>query len=180
MDSLNSIEKADGINSSIQATLDRIDSLRGDWTGRGKGGFPTIARFEYLESFRIQRTQDAPFLTYEQHTELIDAQGKVIRSSHWEAGILRPKEDGSIELACVQGSGRVEVLHGKLLYSESQPDRITLSFKSNMIGNDDRVISSSRIWKLSGDRLSYIMKMETTNVTETKQHLEANLTRVHL
>jgi hypothetical protein len=180
MDSLNSIEKAKGMDPNIQATLDRVDSFRGDWTGRGTGGFPTIDQFEYLERLRIQRSQDAPFLTYEQSTELIDAQGRVIRSSHWEAGILRPREDGSIELACVQGSGRVEVLHGEFLDSESLPGSITLHFRSEMIGNDVRVINSSRVWKLSGDRLCYVMKMATTKVIDSRQHLEADLIRVHL
>ena len=56
-----------------------------------------------------------PFLPYEQRTDLIGEGGRVIHNSHWEAGILKPREDGSIELVCVQGTGRIEILRGKCL-----------------------------------------------------------------
>ena len=104
----------------IQETLGRLAPLIGQWTGRGRGGFPTLEGFDYAETLGVYRDQDAPYLTYEQGTELVDPQGRSIRKSHWEAGVLRPLEDGSIELACVQGSGRVEVLRGKLLAQASQ------------------------------------------------------------
>ncbi|HEX6306343.1 MAG TPA: FABP family protein [Anaerolineales bacterium] len=175
MDSPNSMPQGKGISRVVQVTLDRLAPLLGEWTGRGRGGFPTLEEFDYLETLRVHRDQDATYLTYEQNTELIDADGRSMRKSHWEAGVIRPLEDGSIELACVHGSGRVEVLRGKFLAQESQPGRFFLRFESALIGNDARVRISSREWNLSGKHFTYMMKMATMNVGALTNHLEATL-----
>ncbi|MGD2026514.1 MAG: heme-binding beta-barrel domain-containing protein, partial [Anaerolineales bacterium] len=100
-----------------------------------------------------------------------------IRKSHWESGVLRPMEDGSVELVCVQGSGRIEVLRGVFLAEEPQPGRLSLSFQSKFIGNDPRVESSRREWRFEWDRFEYIMAMATTNVRESSRHLKASLVK---
>ena len=78
------------IKPIVQATLGFLTPLLGVWTGRGKGGYPTLEAFEYSETFRVYEIMGASFLAYEQNTELIDPQGRPIRRSHWESGILRP------------------------------------------------------------------------------------------
>jgi hypothetical protein len=161
--------------AATQAILEALTSLLGTWKGQGKGMFPTLEDFEYSETLQIRRDPGASFLTYQQDTELIDAQGNPSRKSHWEAGVLRPQENGSIELACVQGSGRVEVLQGKLLVKQSLPGTIGLQFESKLIGNDERVKAAIREWTLSGNQLKYVMKMSTSRVDELSLHLEANL-----
>jgi hypothetical protein len=163
---------------AVQVTLGILTPLLGVWTGRGKGLFPTLDAFDYFETFRVQRDPGAPFFTYEQNTELIDPQGRSIRKSHWEAGVLRPLGDGRLELACVQGSGRVEILRGMFLTKETPDETITLRFQSELIGNDERVKSTSREWVLTGNRLRYIMKMATSRVEELSLHLEANLIKL--
>lgn len=159
----------------LQATLDFLTAFLGVWTGRGKGLFPTLEMFDYFETFRVQRDPGAPFFTYEQKTELIDIEGRPIRKSHWEAGVLRPLDDGSLELACVQGSGRVEILRGMFLAKDTPAETIALRFQSVLIGNDERVKSTSREWSLSDNHLKYVMKMATSRVEELSLHLEANL-----
>lgn len=161
----------------IQMTLQRLVPLVGEWTGRGEGNYPTIERFDYTEIFQVQHDQDTSYLTYKQITELVTSDGRPIRKSHWEAGVIRPLEDGSVELACVQGSGRVEVLRGRFLEQESQPGELSLSFQSELIGNDRRMIGSSRDWHISGNRFEYEMRMATMKVGEQKQHLKASLTK---
>jgi hypothetical protein len=160
---------------AVQVTLGILTPLLGVWTGRGKGLFPTLDTFEYSETFRVQRDPGASFFTYEQDTELTDPQGRSIRKSHWEAGVLRPLDDGSLELACVQGSGRVEILRGMFLTKETPAETIALRFQSVLIGNDERVKSTSREWSLSGNHLKYVMKMATSRVEQSSLHLEANL-----
>jgi hypothetical protein len=177
MDKFDSVSGGKKISPIVQATLHRLIPLIGEWTGLGGGGYPTLDDFVYSETFRVLHDQEAAYLTYEQRTELVDSDGFPIRKSHWEAGILRPLEDGSVELACVQGSGRVEVLRGQFLRQESRPDRVTLRFQSEYIGNDERVRSSSRDWYLTGDHFSYVMKMATTKVGEPTRHLEAKLVK---
>lgn len=160
---------------AVEEALELLNLLLGDWKGQGRGGFPTIDSFEYSESLRFQRDRGAPYLTYEQNTDLVDEAGRSIRKSHWEAGILRPLADGSLELACVQGSGRVEILRGKILPKETLPEGICLQFKSEHIGNDERVKSSSRECSLTVTHLQYVMKMATSSVEEPAIHLEASL-----
>jgi hypothetical protein len=109
---------------------------------------------------------------------LIDPDGRVIRKSHWEAGVLRLRPDRRVELACVQGSGRLELLRGHLEAKESFPDRLVLNFESEFIGNDGRVKSTSREWSLDGDHFKYVMRMATSEVGEPALHLETNLYRL--
>jgi hypothetical protein len=166
------------MSPAVQATLEMLTPLVGVWKGRGRGGYPTIVGFDYAETFRVHHDPEAAFLTYEQNTELVDPEGRVIRKSHWEAGVLRPLEDGRIELVCVQGSGRVEVLRGHFLAEESLPEELSLRFKSELIGNDERVRSTVREWSLTGDHFKYVMEMATSEVGEPTLHLETNLFKV--
>ncbi len=178
MSSLHGTDKApqrQEISHSIQMTLETLAPLLGLWQGRGRGEYPTIADFDYAETFRFRREVGAAYLTYEQSTEIIDAQGNPIRKSHWEAGVLRPQDDGSIELACVQSGGRVEVLRGNMLAEETHPAKFSLRFHSALVGNDARVRSTSRKWHLDGDQFRYEMRMAAQSVDELILHVEASL-----
>ncbi len=172
---LNPIAGARGAGN--QLALERLALLAGVWAGRGRGSYPTIESFEYIETFRISHEPGTAYLTYEQRTELIDADGRPIRRSHWEAGLIRPKEDGSVELVCVQSSGRVEILRGSLQDLEPPPGEFSLSFESEIIENDGRALHSSRVWRLAGNLLEYEMSMQTTNVGELTFHVGSQLAK---
>jgi hypothetical protein len=163
------------ISHSVQMTLERLTPLLGVWQGSGHGEYPTIADFHYTETIRFRRECGADYLTYEQSTELVDAQGNPIRRSHWEAGVLKPLDDGEIELACVQSGGRVEVLRGNMLAEETHPAKFSLRFHSALVGNDARVRSTSRKWHLDGDQFRYEMRMAAQRVDELILHVEASL-----
>ena len=175
MNSPNMTPHREEISRVVQETLERLTPLLGVWKGRGRGDFPTIDTFDYRESLTIRRDGDAPFLTYEQSTELIDPESRSIRRSHWEAGLLRPLEDGGIEITCVQSDGRIEVLRGGEVASETLPGMLTLRFHSEHIANDERMRSSLREWSVTDTSLSYILKMATSMVEEPALHLHANL-----
>jgi hypothetical protein len=155
--------------------LEKLSPLLGVWKGRGRGSYPTIDGFDYVETLQIRRDSDAPYLTYEQSTELIGEDGNPIRKSHWEAGVLRPLDDGSFELAYVQSSGRVEVLRGELIADESLSGKLSLRFHNELIGNDSRVRSTSREWHVPGSRFQYVMSMAAISVDEPALHVEASL-----
>jgi hypothetical protein len=161
----------------VQATLEMLIPLVGLWKGQGRGGYPTIDGFDYVETLFVRRDPEANYLTYEQNTELVGPDGHVIRKSHWEAGVLKPLVDGRIELTCVQGSGRVEVLRGHLLEQEPLKGRFSFRLQSEFIGNDEKVRSSRREWFLTGDHFKYVMEMATTEIEELTFHLENHLSR---
>lgn len=164
-------------STGSQSALEQLALLAGEWTGRGRGSYPTIESFEYIETLRIRHEPGSAYLTYEQRTEIIDSDGRPIRRSHWEAGLIRPKEDGSVELVCVQSSGRVEILRGSLEGLDSPPGEFSLSFESEIIENDGRALHSSRVWRLAGSQLDYEMSMQTTNVGELTFHVGSQLAK---
>jgi len=165
------------VSPVIQATLEKLEPLLGVWKGRGSGGYPTIEGFHYKDTFQFKRP-GRNFLTYEQDTELVDAEGRIIRKSHWEAGILKPMENGGIELANVQAGGMVEVLRGGFLPGVSIPGSLTLRFDSEILANDTRLRTTSRDWSLTGDQFVYVMKMLTTKVEAPAIHLVGKLHKV--
>lgn len=108
---------------------------------------------------------------------MIDPEGDPIRKSRWETGFIRGLDDGVVEIACVQSSGRIEVLQGRLGGQLSGDGVFTLRLQSVLIANDNRVGSSVRDWSFNGSLFSYVMRMATTRVGDAKLHLEASLTR---
>jgi hypothetical protein len=165
------------VDPIIEETLHKLAPLLGVWTGTGKGEFPTIDGFTYRETFRVRRDEGASLLAYQQSTDLIDADGQPYEVSHFETGIIRPLEDGRVEVACVHNGGRVEVLHGGFEPGSVAPDAFTLRLGSEVLANDERMKNSSREWVCRDGRLQYRMRMLTTDVGEMTLHLTGNLSR---
>lgn len=157
--------------------LEKLKLLVGIWKGSGEGDYPTILPFAYQEIFSVKLDPDGRFLTYEQDTKLIDLQGRPLRSSHWETGILKPHSDGILELACVQGDGRLEVLHGEFTSDPANETAFDIHFRSMVVANDERVRHSVRVWSVTDQRFNYTMSMWTTSVEQMTLHLEATLIR---
>lgn len=147
--------------------------LVGEWTGAGRGEFPTIDPFEYLETLRFT-SDDRPFLHYEQKTQRRSAGQTDYVPSHWESGFMRLLSDGSLELINAQSGGRLELMIGSL---ESTKAGLSLRFKSAAFFNDPRMLESSRAITVEGDTLHYILNMGTTAVPQSVHHVEATLKR---
>lgn len=47
----------------------------GNWRGRGRGGYPTMADFDYAQEIRISH-DGRPFLAYESRAWLLDEQSR--------------------------------------------------------------------------------------------------------
>jgi hypothetical protein len=153
---------------------DLLHLLVGEWSGTGQGEFPTIEPFEYLETLTFAGDQ-RPFLHYEQKAQRRNAGQTDFISSHWESGFLRLLPGGEVELVNAQGSGRLERLAGSL---EATGTGLILRLQSTAFLNDPRMVETTRIITVEGDRLHYTQSMHTTAVPGPAQHVEARLKRI--
>lgn len=151
--------------------MNRLLSLLGTWQGTGHGEYPTITSFDYTETLTFQANQDQDVIQYVQRTWRKDTDGQTI-DSHWESGFIRQLDDGSIEIANVHNSGRMELLVGKISHND---DALELALQSVRLINDMRMKASSRVWRWTADKLAYDMHMATTNNPELSIHLRAEL-----
>src|SRR5574342_181489 len=93
---------------------DLLRTLIGEWSGTGRGEFPTIEPFEYLETLWFAGDH-RPFLHYEEKTKRRNVGLTDYIPSHWESGFIRLlPPNGEVELVNTQGSGRLERLAGSL------------------------------------------------------------------
>lgn len=148
--------------------------LIGEWSGTGRGEFPTIEPFEYLETLSFAGDQ-RPFLHYEEKTKRRNAGQTEYIPSHWESGFVRLLPNGEVELINTQGSGRLERLTGSLEQTETG---LILRLRSAAFLNDPRMLETSRIITVEGNSLHYTQRMHTTAVPAPAQHVEARLKRI--
>ncbi|WP_146758599.1 FABP family protein, partial [Micromonospora saelicesensis] len=66
------------VGPKLHPALDALLPYIGLWRGRGKGGFPTIEDFDYVQAIRIGRA-GGPFLHYESGAWNLDEQSKPVR-----------------------------------------------------------------------------------------------------
>jgi len=147
--------------------------LIGEWSGLGRGEFPTIEPFEYLETLKFS-ADHRPFLHYEQRTQRRNSAQVDYIPSHWESGFIRLLPDGQVELINAQGGGRLERLVGSLEQTEMG---LILRLGNATFLNDARMLETKRTFTLEGDILHYTQDMGTTAVLGITHHVEATLKR---
>ena len=148
-----------------------VADLVGTWQGFGQGEYPTIDSFRYRELTSIVERDDHPALRIDQQTWKETPLGEVV--SHWEVGLLRISSDGSALLHDAQ-PGRSETLAGSW---NEDGDGWTMTFASTGVAGDDRVIASTRQYRIRPGALDYEMHMETTATRQMSIHLRATLDR---
>jgi hypothetical protein len=148
--------------------------LIGEWSGSGRGEFPTVEPFEYLETITFAGDH-RPFLHYEKKTRRRNAGQADYIPSHWESGFLRLLPNDEVELVNVQGSGRLERLTGSLDPTETG---LILRLKSTDFLNDPRMVETSRIIIVEGNSLNYSQTMHTTAVPGPAHHVQARLNKL--
>ena len=147
--------------------------LLGEWSGTGRGEFPTIESFEYSETLNFA-TDGRPLLHYEQKTKRRPNGESDFVPSHWESGFIRLLPDGKIELTCAQNGGRLEKLTGSI---EETATGLNLHLKSADFLNDARMLGTSRTITVEGECLNYTQNMHTNAVDALTFHIEAKLER---
>lgn len=151
----------------LHPDLAPIAFLLGTWRGSGRGEYPTIEAFRYVEEVTFAHV-GKPFLSYVQKTR--SEEGMPL---HAEAGYVRPGGPGRAELVIAQPSGITEVHTGPISGTR-------IDFTIEMIGltpTAKEVTSVSRSIRVDGDRLTYRLDMAAVGQTE-QFHLEATLDRV--
>ena len=153
---------------------DLLHLLIGQWSGIGKGEFPTIEPFEYLETLTFAGDH-RPFVHYEEKAQRRRAGEVDYVPSHWESGFIRLLPSGEVELVNTQAGGRLERLIGSLEETETG---LILRLRSTAFMNDPRMVETSRTITVEGDTMHYTQMMHTNAVPGLAHHVEARLGRV--
>ena len=156
------------------AFIKKLAPLLGVWKGEGVAQFPTIITCPYREELRFESNGEEPVIHFEQKTWV----QATCAPLHWESGFIKPNDVGELEILNAQNSGRVEVLRGRIVSEVRSDGVLSLHFESVVVGNDARMIRSSRTFHCDGDSLRYVVAMATVKTPELQQHLTAMLTRV--
>jgi len=159
-------------------TIARLSPLVGTWKGEGSGRFPTIASFNYFEECVFSSNDYEPLIHFEQKTWVKSTDPTNGTPLHWESGFVRAIEDGRVEISNAQNGGRVEVLRGAIDETAYLEGIVLLKLESVLLGNDPRLIQTTRRYQLQNDILTYSIEMATTRTPKREQHLEAKLKRL--
>ena len=139
--------------------------------GRGRGHYPTIADFEYLDAWEFLDV-GKPFLHFAEHT----AHPVTGARMHTEAGYLRVPAPGVVEIVTAVPTGQAEQGAGTLTAGGGVLTIETDAAVTNT-PTAKRVDRILRRFRLEGDELRYEMTMAAVGLEPTP-HLDAVLRRV--
>lgn len=162
---------AERMDAALHPDVEMLSPLLGTWEGRGRGEYPTIDNFEYLESVTFAHV-GKPFLTYTQRTRAADDG----RPLHSETGYLRAPGDNRIELVIAHPTGITELDEGSV---EIHAGGLLLTLFSTAIGlstSAKAVTAVERHIEIDGDELRYRLAMAAVGRPMT-HHLQAHLAR---
>lgn len=161
-----SVRSSDAGN--LHAALQPLAWLIGAWEGRGKGIYPTIDDFEYVE--RIEFAHDGrPILRYLQTTSSPETGAPM----HSETGYWKILPDGMIEMVMAHTFGIVEVQEGTF-------DESSIRVKSRSLtstGSAKEVTSIERSYRLDDDVLHSETSMGAVGQPH-QRHLTSTLRKI--
>lgn len=138
--------------------------LLGTWKGEGRGEYPTIDDFTYIEESTYGHV-GKPFLTYAQRTRGADG-----LPMHAEVGYVRPVGTTGVELVLAHPSGITEIQAGTLAGQQ-------LRLRTTSVGlapTAKDVRSLTRSIDVADGRMRYIIEMAAVG-RDLQFHLEATL-----
>jgi hypothetical protein len=147
--------------------------LAGSFRGPGRGDYPTIEPFDFLETVTFTPIADRPLLAYTQRTTTPDGSSPM----HAESGWLRLVGPGAAELVVAQPTGVTEVHTGTVTIDDG--GAVDLRFTSTAVvttATAKRVDAVERRFTLDGDILTVELSMAAVGVP-MGWHLESDLRR---
>ncbi len=145
--------------------------LLGVWAGQGRGEYPTIAPFDYLEEVTFGHV-GKPFLSYVQRTKAVEDG----RPLHGETGYLRVPAEGRAELVLAHPTGVTEVDEGTLAVHGSVIEMDLVATAIGRTASAKEVSALHRLVRVDGDELTYTLGMGAVG-QPLQQHLTATLHR---
>jgi len=145
--------------------------LLGTWSGSGRGVYPTIESFEYLEEVAFSHV-GKPFLVYGQKTRSA-VDGKPL---HAETGYLRLPLPGRVEWILAHPSGITEIQVGEISSVAGVLELVTTAAAIGLAPSAKDVTMLGRRYRIDGDELSYTLEMGAVGVPP-QNHLTAVLQR---
>lgn len=163
---------------STHPKLGPLQPLLGTFAGEGKGVYPTIAPFAYLEESSFIARPGKPFIEYTQYTSKPMAP---FPTMHLETGYIRPGADEtSWEMVVSDPTGVAQTYDGILTRTEEK-EGFTLVFTSKEVTTTTtakEVKSLTRTFTLSADLKTLSCEVEMAAVGQPLQnHLTATLSR---
>jgi hypothetical protein len=146
-------------------------TLQGLWRGEGFAQYPTINATGYTEELSFLPDKDKQVILYTQKTWYKNNNGNNGKTVFWDTGFIIFK-DGTIRLISAQAVGRAE------LYCLIHNTADTFTFNCTQIINDDKTITSQRIFAITNGRLNYQLNMSTQQNVNFQNHLSASLVKV--
>lgn len=153
--------------TELHPDLASLAFLVGAWQGEGRGDYPTVDEFAYVEEIVIGHV-GKPFLTYVQKSRHADT-GLPL---HGESGYYRPAGPTGIELAIAHPFGAVEI-------SEGTVDGQRIEMMSRLVATTTtakEVTEVRRMIEVDGDEMHYVLDMAAVG-QPLQFHLEATLRR---
>jgi hypothetical protein len=159
------------------AAMMALEALLGTWRGTGRGHYPNIESFEYVEELVFATNRCQPLFHYVQKTWKRGPDGVAALPLHSESGFLRCTPEGVFEISNAQDGGRVEVLQGGVPLEVDSGATLVLHFDSVVLAHDPRLLRTRRTFSLVNGVLRTTVEMATVRNPELTPHLEAVLTQ---
>eukprot|EP00762_Andalucia_godoyi_P007656 ANDGO_07950.mRNA.1 UPF0678 fatty acid-binding protein-like protein MSMEG_6574/MSMEI_6396 len=169
-----------------------FDLVSGKYAGIGKGVYPTIKSFSYVEACSFERLEGKPVFLYTQKTR----NAETGEGLHAEAGFLKLLSPNQVELVLAHPFGVAEIMHGTWSLSRDDSGNSLLVEVDSVIPGtqetdplkQNAMVRSASVTKPFAFRerrsfvftvsgVSYTMGMATESVPEVTRHLEATLSR---
>jgi hypothetical protein len=146
--------------------------LLGTWEGAGRGEYPTIDDFAYLESITFTHV-GKPFVAYSQRTRHPETSAPM----HAETGYLRVPRPGSIEIVMAQPTGLAEIYEGAVVGGDGPLVIDARSTSINATPTAKEVTITERTLSVTGDDLHHTFRMAAVG-RPLQHHLSATLHRL--
>jgi hypothetical protein len=168
-------ETADSsVGPDLHPALRPLLPLVGVWRGTGRGGYPTIADFDYGQQVRFAH-DGRPFLHYESRAWLLDPGGAVLRPAAREVGWWRPgAAEGEFEVLLAHPTGIVEIYLGRVRGIDQWELSTDVVARA---GTAKEVAGNHRLYGIVDGALLYAIDMAAVGQPLTP-HLSARLERV--